>query len=812
MTLKKPAHEVVVTVFGSGTMGAGIAAHFANAGCKTFLLDIVPSGVAKDAPRAKRSAVAAGALKALAKAKPPALMSAAVAERITPGNLEDDLALAVAGSDLVVEAVVERLDVKRDLFQRVVAAAKPTTVLATNTSGIPIGAIAEALPEAARGRFVGLHFFNPPRWMHLLEVIPSAYTDPNIVTEAGAFCDQVLGKGVVECRDTPNFIGNRIGIAEMLLTFKAATEGGYTVEEVDFLNGPLLGRPKTGSFRLGDLVGLDVVGHVVKNLEENLGADPSKPNFDPMYSLMKVPPLLTKLVAEKRLGDKTGVGFYKKAKDAKGKTEILSLDLASLEYRPRQEPSFEALARMQKLLDLPKRVGEVLRSEGKGGDFLRKVYLPLFNYSAALVGQICETPQQIDEAMCWGYGWQMGPFALMDAAGPAWCAKALQDAGIEPAASLKELISKGEGATWYGQNLAEPTVYVPAQKGAAGSYRPVTTPPGVISLNRLKAQGKEIYANPSAGLIDLGDGIACLEFRSKANVLDEGVVRLISDAPQFLAQKGFRGLVLGSQADHFCRGANLMQIAGWIVQKDWKSIEGAVKALQDGFMNLRHGPIPVVAAPVGQTLGGGTEVCLHAAEIQAGADLFLGLVEVAVGLLPAAGGLKEIARRGSNWASQVPDQDPYPWIRRGFEAVATAKVSSSAFEARENGFLSVNDGVTFHKSRIIADAKKRAIALAEKGWVPPDRNEPIRVIGSPGGANMMLGVQLFEWGGYASEHDKLIGKKVVHVLSGGMGAPRTLVAQQLLDLELEAFVSLTAEPKTFERIKGMLETKKPVRN
>lgn len=789
-------------------MGAGIAAHLANAGCKTFLLDIVPPNAGKDAPPAARSSIAAGALKALAKAKPPALMSRAAGERITPGNLEDDLERAVAQSDLVVEAVVERLDVKQQLFSRVAAAAKPDAILATNTSGIPIGAIAQVLPPDVRRRFMGLHFFNPPRWMHLLEVIPGAETDPAMVAAAGDFCDRLLGKGVVECRDTPNFIGNRIGIAEMLLTFRAALEGGYTVEEVDFLNGPLFGRPKTGSFRLGDLVGLDVVAHVVRNLEENLDGDPTSPAFDPLYDLMKVPDLLSQLVGDKRLGDKTGAGFYKKTKGAGGKTEILSLDLKTLQYRPREEPKFEELARLAKLVGFPARVGDALRSEGRGGEFLRRVYLPLFNYAAALVGRICDTPQQIDEAMRWGYGWQLGPFALMDAAGIGWVVSAMESAGIEPAEALREVARQGSEATWYGKDAAQPTVYVPH-----AGYQPVATRPGIIELARLKAAGREIKANATAGLIDLGDGIACLEFRSKANILDEGVVAMINEAPEFLAAAGFRGLVVGNQADHFCRGANLMQIAGWIVQKDWKSIEGAVKALQDGFMNLRHGPIPVVTAPIGQTLGGGTEVCLHCAEIQAGADLFLGLVEVGVGLLPAAGGLKEIARRASEWASQVPDQDPYPWVRRGFEAVATAKVSTSAFEAREAGFLSAQDGVTFHKSRVIADAKRRCIALAEKGWVPPDRNQPIRVIGAPGGAAMMLGVQLFEWAGYASEYDKHIGKKIVHVLTGGMPvAPKTVVAQDLLDLELEAFLSLTAEPKTFERIKHMLETKKPLRN
>jgi 3-hydroxyacyl-CoA dehydrogenase len=808
VTLSKPAHEVIATVLGAGTMGAGIAAHLANAGCKTFLLDIVPPQAPEGAPAAVRSAIAAGALKALAKAKPPALMSAGAAERITPGNLQDDLERAVAQSDLVIEAVVERLDVKRQLFARVAAAAKPDAVLATNTSGIPIGAIAEALPADVRGRFLGLHFFNPPRWMHLLEVIPGADTDPAIVSAAGDFCDRLLGKGVVECRDTPNFIGNRIGIAEMLLTFRAALEGGYTVEEVDFLNGPLFGRPKTGSFRLGDLVGLDVVAHVVKNLEENLNGDPGSPAFDPLYDLMRVPEVLSRLVEKKLLGDKTGAGFYKKSRGASGKTEILSLDLATLEYRSRQEPAFGELERLAKLVGFPARVGEALRSEGRGGEFLRRVYLPLFNYSAALVGRICDTPQQIDEAMCWGYGWQLGPFALMDAAGVAWAAEAMEKAGLKPAEAIGELLKQGKDATWYGKDRVEPTVYVPHV-----GQQPVAVRPGILLLDRLKAAGRELKTNPTAGLIDLGDGIACLEFRSKANILDEGVVAMITEAPEFLASKGFRGLVVGNQADHFCRGANLMQIAGWIVQKDWKSIERAVKALQDGFMNLRHGPVPVVAAPLGQTLGGGTEVCLHCAEIQAGADLFLGLVEVGVGLLPAAGGLKEICRRASEWASQVPDQDPYPWVRRGFEAVATAKVSMSAFEARETGFLSAQDGITFHKSRVIADAKRRALALAEKGWVPPDRNQPIRVIGAPGGASMMLGVQLFEWAGYATEYDKFIGKKIVHVLSGGMpSAPKTVVAQDLLDLELEAFLSLTAEPRTFDRIKHMLETKKPLRN
>jgi 3-hydroxyacyl-CoA dehydrogenase len=785
-------------------MGAGIAAHLAAAGCKTHLLDIVP----KDASGRDRSRIAQGALKALAKSRPPALMSTSLLSRLLPGNLDDDLERAVGESDLVIEAVVERLDVKMSLFNKVAAAAKADAILATNTSGIPIDAIAAGLSEDAAGRFLGLHFFNPPRWMHLLEVIPGSRTKKSVLASASRFCDVALGKGIVPCRDTPNFIGNRVGIAEMLLTFRAAKQHGLTVEEVDFLNGPLLGRPKTGSFRLGDLVGLDIVGHVVGNLKEGLCAEVGAENFDPLYEIMSVPEVVKALVASQRLGDKSGAGFYKKAKDEKGRPNILSLDLVTLEYRDRIEPEFPELAQSLKLHSLEDRVKNALRAEGKSGDFVRAVLFPLFNYAAALTGIICETPQQIDDAMRWGYGWQLGPFQLLDAAGPSWVVEQLEKSGTKVSDGLAALVQKdGTSARFYAGPDEDPTVWVPG-KGAQA----VALPEGALFLNRLRSK-HTIEENRSASLIDLGDGIACLEFRSKANILDDGVVTMIARAPEFLSEKGFKGMVLGNQADHFCRGANLMHIAGLIAQKNFSGIEAAIQTLQNAFMGLRHGPIPVVAAPIGQTFGGGTEACLHCAKVQAGADLFMGLVEVGVGVLPAGGGLKEIARRASEWAAQVPDQDPYHAVRRGFEAVATAKVSMSAMEARENGFLSAQDGITFHKSRVIQDAKSQALGLAHMGWVPPDREELISVIGAPGGANLMMGVQLFEWGGYASEHDKHIGQKIVHVLSGGMNVEKGQVtAQTLLDLEREAFVSLCGEEKTFARIQTMLKTKRPLRN
>ncbi len=809
MSLDKPPHQIVATVLGAGTMGAQIAAHLANAGCRVHLLDIVPRDTAADAPAAARNAIVLGSMKKMLKAKPPAYMNKAFADRITPGNLDDDLEKACAESDLVIEAVIERLDIKKSLFERVAAAAPDTCILASNTSGIPIEDIADAMPEGARHRFLGMHFFNPPRWMHLLEIIPSKYTDQEYVDSVDRFSDVALGKGVVVARDTPNFIGNRIGIGEMLLTFAATDKHGLTVEQVDLLNGSLVGRPRTGSYRLGDMVGLDVVGHVVRNLQEGLSGDKGADNFDPLYDLMKVPDTLAKMLENGWNGDKSGQGFYKKEKGADGKTVRLALDLKTLEYRPREaKPRFDELKSISKLPTVERKIHEALRSDGPAGAFLRDLYLPLFNYCATLTGQICSSPKEIDDAMIWGYGWKLGPFQIWDAAGVAWAVDEMKKAGIEPAPAVLDLLEKkGADASWYGTDKAAPGVYVPGTGDQA-----IEAPAGMIFLDRLKAANKELKSNPSAALIDLGDGVACLEFRSKANVLDDGVVMLLSEAPQFLVDKGFRGLVIGNQDDHFCRGANLLQIGMWAMQKKWDDLEQAVKVLQDTLMGLRHGPIPVVAAPFGQTLGGGTEVSLHAAKIQAGADLFMGLVEIGVGVLPAGGGLKEIVRRGSQWASQIEDGDPYPWIRRGFEAAATGKVSMSAHEARGTGFLSIHDGITFHKSRVIADAKQAVIGLAEAGWVAPDRNEPIDVIGSSGGAAMQLGTQLFEWGGYASEHDKLIARKIVNVLTGGYGLRRKVVAQDLLDLEREAFVSLCGTEKTVARIQHMLEKRKPLRN
>jgi len=813
VNLQRPAHQLVATVVGAGTMGAQIAAHLANAGIRTHLLDIVPKGTDKDAGPAARNAVAAGALEQMLKARPAPFMDKAFASRIALGNLDDDLESAVSSSDLVIEVVIERLDIKKPLFERIGRAAPAHAVLATNTSGLPIGDIVADLADDVRRRVVGMHWFNPPRYMHLLEIVPSAHTDPAVVADLSRFSDQVLGKGVVQCRDTPNFIGNRIGIAEMMLTFKAAFDEGYTVEEIDLLNGKLMGRPKMGSFRLGDLVGIDVAALVIGNLARATSPEKGQPTYDELHHLMVVHPKFEQMFEKGLRGDKTGQGFYKKTndRDAQGKRKILSLDLGTLEYRERQEPAFPELSAANKERDLSKRIAAALRAEGRAGAFLRGLYLPLFNYAANRLGTIADDPKSIDDAMCWGYGWTVGPFAMWDAAGFGWVVEQMKKAGLEvnPTA-LAMLKAHGDDARWYGGSEAEPTMW----SAEAVAHVPVPEVEGILVLAQRKARVGVLESNKSASLVDLGDGIACVEFHAKMNAIDEGIATMLSTAVDTVVERSdFRGLVIGNQASHFSAGANLFVILALAGQSKWDELDQFVGAFQQTMMKLRHSPIPVVTAPFGMTLGGGAEVTLAADAVVADAELYMGLVEAGVGLVPGGGGLKEIARRASEWAALAPDTDPYPWLRRGFEGAAQGKVATSAHEARAMGYLRPTDGIVFNKRRVLAEAKRRAIGLAEAGYVPPDANAPITVIGANQGANFFMGALQFELGGYASAHDKLVGEKIAHVLTGGMRpAMGTMTAQELLDLEREAFISLAGTQKTRDRIAHTLKTGKPLRN
>ena len=572
-------------------MGAQIAAHLANAGVRTHLLDIVPKGVDAGAPPAKRNALSAGAVKQMAKTKPAPYMHKGFAGRIFTGNIDDDLENAVAQSDLIIEAVIERLDIKKPLFDRIAKASKPDAVLATNTSGLPVEKIVEDLPEAARNRVVGLHFFNPPRYMHLLEVVASKFSDPAIVADVSRFGDEVLGKGIVPCRDTPNFIGNRIGIAEMLLTNKVAFGDGYTIEEVDALNGKLVGRPKVASFRLGDMVGVDVPALVIKNLRTATSGDPSAANYDELHEQMVVHPGVEKMVEKGLLGDKTGSGFYKKTKekDAKGKRKVLTIDLDTLEYRDRKEPEFPELSKLFKVKPLEKRLHEALRSEGRVGDFLRKVYLPLFNYAANRLGEISDGPKEVDDAMCWGYNWSLGPFAMWDAIGVKWGVEQLTAMGVEVSAHAKALVDKyGDDAKWYGGNLSAPTVFVPK----TGDHQALPQDPGKIVLAALKESGKTVDSNESASLIDLGDGIGCVEFHCKMNAIDDKLTDILLKSVTDYDKHGFRGIVVGNQGENFSVGANLFFVLALAGQSKWDEIDGMVKGLQDALMTLKHSDIP----------------------------------------------------------------------------------------------------------------------------------------------------------------------------------------------------------------------------
>lgn len=787
-------------------MGAQIAAHLANAGLRTHLLDIVPPASGDQRPP-DRSSIARTATAALVKSRPEALMLPDFAARIIPGNLEDDLANAVSESDIVIEAVVERLDIKKSVFAGVCAHAGDDCILATNTSGIPITKIASQLPEKFRPNLVGVHFFNPPRYMHLLELIPSGFTRAGLIDELRSFCESRLGKGVVVARDTPNFVGNRIGIAEMLLSMDVAGSE-FTIEEIDFLNGKLMGRPKTGTHRLGDMVGLDVVAHVIENLADSLSSTPGADDFDPLHGLFQVPTVVRQLIDAGRLGDKTGGGFYKKARTAAGQRAIMTFDAESQDYRAQRPAEFPELRDVAKIPNLDARIHAALRLDGRVGDYLRRLYLRLFNYAAEVCSTIAQSPQDVDNAMCWGFGWQRGPFAMWDAAGLAWSVEEMQKLGL-PVPEVVSTLLDSPNPKWLSRSGESLQVYDPEQR----EHREIPPRPRQLNLSRFRAAHPDIHSTATAGLVDIGDGVACLEFRSKMNVLDEGVVSLIEQAPRLAADKGFVALVISNDGDDFSLGANLMQVVGWIMQKRFDAIENAVASFQTAMMGLRHGPIPTVVAPFGRTLGGGTEMTLHAAAVQAHAELYMGLVEIGVGVLPAGGGLKEICRRAHAWSQCVPDGDPYPWIERSFKAAGTPWVSSSAHIARQSGWLTEHDGITAHRRHLLADAKDRARGLALTGWTPPDRHEAIKVIGSARAAALELGAKQFEWGGFASAHDRLILEKIIHVLAGGdAAAPHTTTAQALLDLEREAFVSLCGEEKTLARMQHTLTKGKPLRN
>ncbi len=776
-----------IGVVGAGIMGAGIAALAASAGIPVVLLDVPGS----DDPKSPdRSAPARKGLEKAVKAKPAAFLDADRAALVTPGNTADDMAL-LADCDWIVEAIVELPGPKQDLFSRIERVAS-RAIVSSNTSGIPMKVLLQGRSSAFRERFCGTHFFNPVRYMHLLEIIPAPETTPEVIAAVRTLHERILGKGIVVAKDTPGFVANRIGIAGWVTTMRLMIELDLTIDEVDTLTGPLIARAKSATFRTGDLSGIDTLVHVTTGLAQATGED------------FALPPWVAELVRTNRLGEKTGAGFYRKV----GK-EIHTLDWKTLEYRPQQKPTSSTI---EEILRLPpaERVRKARAMRGKHGEFLRRLFVESSRYVAATAPAIAHDVPSVDRALEWGFAWEIGPFKVMDAVGLSWLRAEMKAAGLAEPPLLAAAGSAFYKATRKGVMVpAFPAS--PAASGFSGRV-PASPVPGQISLAALRGAGRVVDANEDARCVDLGDGVLCLEFCGKMNSLGAGVSDMMAATVDRITAGSYVGLVIGNDDPRtFTAGANLGQVAQLVGAGDWKAVDAAVRRFQEFVMSARLAPFPVVAAPFGLTLGGGCELSLHCDRIQAHAELYMGFVEVGVGILPAGGGTKELLFRFASALAPYEDADPFEAPRRAFKLIATAQVSTSAHDARKMGFLRpVADRITMNRDLLIADAKARVLDLAPDYVAPTVRS--IRALGREALGNLRYALFAFQEAGQASAHDARIGSEIAYVLSGGDGAPRNVTEQDILDLEREAVLRLLGTPETQARIRHMLDTGKPLRN
>jgi 3-hydroxyacyl-CoA dehydrogenase len=798
-----------VAVLGAGTMGARIAAHLASAGVPCVLLDIAPLGAGQD--KAARNQIVAAGLEGARKSKPAAFMQADAARLVSIGNFEDDLKL-VADCDWIIEVVAERLDIKRDLLKKVEAVRKPGTIITTNTSGLPVAKIAEGFSEDFRRHWFGTHFFNPPRYMRLLEIIPTPDTDPADIASIAHFCDVYLGKGIVYAKDTPNFIANRIGTFSVLNVMKVMQEMDMTIEDIDALTGSAVGWPKSATFRTIDLVGLDILGHVVGNLTQNVRDERSD---------LQLPAFFSQMLERKLLGDKTKGGFYKKNKTAAGE-ERFGLDWKTLEYRPTKRAKFAAIEMAKNVDDTGERLRMLLNGDpkDKATQFYWKILSELWMYAANRIPEISDNIVEIDRAMRMGFNWEMGPFELWDVAGVEPTVARMKKDGLAVPANVDKLLASGN-KTWYRPSAASPSGREYFDLGS-GDYKPMEVPEGVWSVTVAKTQsGGVVRKNPGASLIDLGDGVGCIEFHSKMNALGGDIVQFVTQTlkPGSPGSENFDAFVIHNDAPHFSVGANIMMLMLAVQEEDWDEVDMAIRAFQGMCQAVKFSPKPVVAAPFGMALGGGCEISLHAAARQPHAELYMGLVEVGVGLLPGGGGCKEMLLRAVDVAESVrpggrgESVEMMEALKRTFELIGMAKVSTSAAEARSYGFLSDGDSISMNRERVLADAKQRALELARGGYQAPVMRTDIPAPGESVLATLKLGVHLMRQGEFISDHDQKIGNKVAEVICGGNITPGTLVNEQyILDLERQAFLSLSGERKTQERIAHTLKTGKPLRN
>jgi 3-hydroxyacyl-CoA dehydrogenase len=793
-------------VLGAGVMGSQIAAHLANAGIITYLLDIVPKELTKEevakgltlASPEVRNRIVRNGLEYAKTIKPPAFFAPEAVELITIGNFEDDLSW-LGEADWIIEAVTENLQIKQELFKKVEQHRKPGTIVSSNTSGIPIAKIGEAVSDEFRQHFLGTHFFNPPRYLRLLEVIPTEKTLPGVVEMLSDFCDRVLGKNIVYAKDTPNFIANRIGTLSALNAMRVMVEGNYTIEEVDAMTGPAIGHPKSATFRTFDLAGIDTAAHVARNLYESVPDDEKREMF-------VVPDFIQEMVKRGWIGQKAGQGFYKKVKTPEGK-QILTLDYKTMEYRSQQKTNLPSLEAARNLSDPQERFRRLLSGKDRVGQFLWKTTSEMLIYAANRAPEIADDILQIDRAVRWGFNYELGPFEVWDAIGIEETANRIREEGRAIPPLVEKLLASGK-KTFYEKRDGRRYYF----DFTSGEHKEEAPRSGVIVLSSLKERKKVVKSNSGASLIDIGDGVACLEFHTKMNAIGEDIVQMMNFAVREVGEN-FEGLVVSNQGENFSVGANVMLLLLAAQEGMWDEIDLSIRAFQNANMSLRYSDKPVVVAPFGMALGGGCEVALHADKVRAAAELYMGLVEVGVGLIPGGGGTKEMLLRALDRAPKGENVDLLPYVKGVFETIGTAKVSASAVEARKLGFLRETDKITMNKDRLIEDAKQTVLAMVREGYRKPTPRTDIPVLGEAGLAAMKLGVHLMHRAGYISEYDKHIGAKLAWILCGGnIKSPAKMPEQYFLDLEREAFLSLCGERKTQERIQHTLKTGKPLRN
>ncbi len=797
-------------VIGAGTMGAAIAAHLANAGVRVTLLDIIPDKLTSDeekkglalTDRAVRNRIVQQGLERALKSRPASFFTPDHAALVSIGNLEDDFD-KVGEADWIIEAIIENLKIKRQLMERIDAVRRPNAIVSTNTSGIPVASIAEGRSSSFRQHFLGTHFFNPPRYLKLLEVIPTEDTLPRVTAFISHFGEYRLGKGIVPAKDTPNFIGNRLAFGSGAFTLDYILGNGYTVEEVDAILGPAIGNPKSAFFRLIDLVGIDVWEHVGRNLAPAIPHDERALRY---LNSERANNLIHTLVGRGWLGTKSKVGFYKEVR-VDGKKEFWPLNLQTLEHAEPVKARFDSIGKTKDEDDLGKRLKILVGADDRAGQLVRALTYQSLEYASERIPEIADTPKPIDDAMRLGFGREAGPFETWDMLGVAETAESMKIAGFAPAPWVDEMLASGFSTFYQYDGVVKVGVYHPGKR----AYVPISRPPSMVILNERKAAGKVIAKNPGASLIDLGDSVVCVEFHTKMNTLDDDIYTMIQQGLD-CAGSDFEGLVIGNESENFSAGANLFMAVMAAQGGMWDQLEAAIKKGQDIHMRMRYFPRPVVAAPAGLALGGGTEIPMHASRIVAAAELYIGMVEAGAGVIPAWGGTKEMLRRILNPPMLTKNTEALPFLQRIFEQIGMAKVATSAEEARQMGILGPADRVILNREHLLAEAKREVLHMLDDGYHPP-LPEKIYAAGRDALAAMRVGIHMLMKGGYITEYESHIANKLAYVMTGGeLSSPTWVDEQYILDLEREAFLSLAGEKKTQERMWNLLQTGKPLRN